>query len=297
MTGDEDLSRSARTGDEKQNIKEFHLYLVSDSTGETINSVAKAVCACFVDAKAIEHSYGLVRGEKQLARVLETLHAAPGPVLFSMVDGDLQKALERECAKLNVPCLNVLDPFVNIIGSHLDVEIRGKPGLQHKLTAEYFERIAALNYTVAHDDGQSQGDLNEADVILVGVSRTSKTPTCMYLAHRGVRAANVPYVPNIDLPPELFTVTDPLVIGLALSSDRLIQIRKNRLLSLNENAETDYINPEQVKDELQEARRFFKKMGWPVIDVTRRSIEETSTTILNLLQNRKEERMRGETPA
>ena len=275
-------------------IKQFHLHLVSDSTGETINSVAKAVCACFVDAKAIEHSYGLVRGEKQLARVLETLNASPGPVLFSMVDGDLQKTLERECVKLNVPCLNVLDPFVNIIGSHLDVEIRGKPGLQHKLTAEYFERIAALNYTVAHDDGQSQGDLNEADVVLVGVSRTSKTPTCMYLAHRGVRAANVPYVPNIDLPSELFTIRDPLVVGLALSAERLVQIRKNRLLSLNENAETDYIDPDQVKDEVMEARRLFKKMGWPVIDVTRRSIEETSTTILNLLEVRKEERLRAE---
>ncbi len=282
------------TDNQTSHIKEFHLYLISDSTGETISSVAKAVCACFVDTKAIEHSYGLVRSEKQLARVEKILIATPGPVLYSMVEGDLPQKLERTCKKLSVPCLNVLAPFVNLIGSHLDVEIRGKPGMQHRLTAEYFDRIAALNYTVAHDDGQTQGDLNEADVILVGVSRTSKTPTCMYLAHRGVRAANVPYVPHIDLPAELFCVTEPIIIGLATSPERLVQIRKNRLLSLNEVSETDYINPEQVKDETQEARRFFKKMGWPVIDVTRRSIEETSTTILNLLESLKEQRLKGE---
>ena len=281
-----------RNNMKETDIKEFHLYLVSDSTGETINSVAKAVCACFVDAKAIEHSYGLVRSDKQLERVLEVLRMTPGPVLYSMVEGDIAKKLERACKQIGVPCLNVLDPFVNIIGSHLGVEIRGKPGMQHQLTAEYFERIGALNYTVAHDDGQSQGDLNEADVILVGVSRTSKTPTCMYLANRGVRAANVPYVPRIDLPPELFDVTEPLIVGLAASPERLVQIRKNRLLSLNEASETDYINPDQVKDETQEARRFFKKMGWPIIDVTRRSIEETSTTILNLLERRKEEKLK-----
>lgn len=290
-------------------VKNFHLYLVSDSTGETIGSVAKAVCAYFVNAHPTEHPYGLVRSQKQLARVLNAIDENPGPVLFSMVSGDLSAKLERFCKNLGLPCLNVVEPFVDLIASHLDVEVRGKAGLQHKLTQEYFNRVAALNFMVAHDDGQSQGDLNEADVILVGVSRSSKTPTCMYLANRGVRAANVPYVPQIDLPSELLAVASapvaddplvPLIIGLATSPDRLVQVRKNRLLSLNEEHETDYINPQQVKDEVAEARRFFAKMGWPIIDVTRRSIEETSTTILNLLQERKEAQLkeaRGVTPS
>lgn len=269
-------------------VKEFHLYLISDSTGETIGSVAKAVCAHFVDVRPIEHPYGLVRSDKQLERVLEAIEKNPGPVLFSMVSEELAKKLERFCKNLGLPCLNVLEPFVDLIANHLEVEVRGKPGRQHKLTREYFARIEALNYTVAHDDGQSQGDLSEADVVLVGVSRSSKTPTCIYLANRGVKAANIPYVPGIALPTELLELSGPLIVGLATHAERLVQIRKNRLLSLRETREVDYVNPEQVKAEVNEARRFFSKRNWPVIDVTRRSIEETATTILNLLHTRKE---------
>ncbi len=269
--------------------KEFHLYLVSDSTGETIGSVAKAVCAYFVDVSPIEHPYGLVRSDKQLERVLGAIEKNPGPVLFSMVSEELTEKLERFCKNLGLPCLNVLEPFVDLIAEHLDVEVRGKPGRQHKLTREYFDRIEALNYTVAHDDGQSQGDLNDADVVLVGVSRSSKTPTCIYLANRGVKAANVPYVLGIALPSELLELTRPLIVGLATNPERLVQIRKNRLLSLNEEKEVNYVNPEQVKEEVSEARRLFAQKNWPVIDVTRRSIEETATTILNLLHARNED--------
>lgn len=268
-------------------LKKFHLYLVSDSTGETIGSIAKAVCAYLVNTHPVEHPYGLVRSERQLERVLTAINENPGPVFYSIVDEDLAKKLEQVCKKRNVPCMNVLKPFVELVASHLEVEVLGRPGLQHSLTKEYFSRVEALNFTVAHDDGQSQGDLNDADVILVGVSRSSKTPTCMYLANRGIKAANIPYVPAINLPAELMDATSPLIVGLATNPNRLVQIRKNRLLSLKEETETDYVDPAQVRDEVNEARRFFAKMGWPVIDVTRRSIEETSATILNLLQNRK----------
>jgi len=267
--------------------KQFHLYLISDSSGETISLVAKAVCAHFENAEAIEHLYGLVRSDTQLERVFEAFKANPGPVLYSMVDADMAGRLQKLCAAHKVPCLSVLDPFVNMLAEHLAVKIRREAGTQHRLTSAYFARIEALNFAVAHDDGQNQGSLNDADIVLVGVSRTSKTPTCMYLAHRGVRAANVPYVRDIELPAALVQAKDPLIIGLTASPARLVQIRKNRLLSLNEKTETEYIDRQKVKDETVEARRFFANMGWPVIDVTRRSIEETSAAILNLWEERK----------
>lgn len=269
--------------------KLFHLYLISDSTGETINAVAKAVCARFEGARAIEHSYGLIRSSKQLDRALKAIESAPGPVLYSIVQPELSSRLEEACQSFDIPCISVLDPFVTILGSYLGVGLRGQPGRQNPMNKEYFERIAALNYTVSHDDGQNQHDLEEADIVLVGVSRTSKTPTCMYLANRGIKAANVPLVPGVSPTDDLMSLTKPLVIGLTASPDRLVQIRKSRLLSLNETGETDYIDPSYVKEETTEARRLFARKNWHVIDVTRRSIEETSAEILNIFQSRNEQ--------
>ena len=264
--------------------KYYHLHLISDSTGETINVVAKAVCARFVGATAIEHVYGLVRGKKQLTRAIASIEENPGPVMVSIIDAGLRQELERACDRLQVPSMSVLDPFVSTMGSYLNVEISGKPGSQHEMDTDYFKRIAALNYTIRHDDGQSQGDLDDADVILTGVSRTSKTPTCMYLANRGIKAANVPLVPGIDPPNELLNATRPLIVGLTTSTERLMQIRKNRLLSMQEANETEYVDPELIKSETAEARRLFARNNWPVIDVTRRSIEEIASAILNLYQ-------------
>lgn len=270
-------------------MKYFHLHLISDSTGETINAVAKAVCSQFVGAQAKMHSYGLVRGKKALKRALEAIAENPGPVMFSVVEKELRVALEKECDRLHVPCMSVLDPFVSTMGAYLNVEINAKPGSQHAMDTDYFRRIAALNYTIQHDDGQSQGDLNDADVILTGVSRTSKTPTCMYLANRGIKAANVPLVPGLDPPRELLEAKGPLIIGLTNAPERLVHIRRNRLLSLNEGSETDYIDPEQIKSETAEARRLFARQKWPVIDVTRRSIEEIASAILNLFQDHQQQ--------
>ena len=246
--------------------------------------MARAVCAQFTDAQSIEHAYGLVRGKKALLRALEAIEENPGPVMYSILDADLREELQRKCALINIPCMAVLEPFVATMSAYLNVEVSGKPGGQHILDTDYFQRIAALNYTIQHDDGQSQNDLNEADIILTGVSRTSKTPTCMYLANRGLKAANVPLVPGIDPPEELLTATRPLIVGLTTSPERLLQIRKNRLLSLNEDNDTEYIDPEQIKNETTEARRLFARQQWPIIDVTRRSIEETASAILNLYQ-------------
>ena len=260
----------------------FHLHLVSDSTGETLNAVAKAACAQFDMGRPIEHVYPLVRTKKQLERALVEIESAPGLVLHTMVNAELRMLLEERCRELGQPSVGVLDPVISLLGNYLGAEVSHRPGAQHDLDAKYFARIDALNYTMAHDDGQSAATLDKADVILVGVSRTSKTPTCIYLANRGIKAANIPIILGITLPPELESVTRPLIVGLITGPERLIQIRRNRLLSLNEETETDYVDLDAVRAEIAFARRLFADKGWPVIDVTRRSIEETAAAILAL---------------
>ena len=268
----------------------FHVHLVSDSTGETLNAMAKAVCARFDNVLPIEHIYALVRSRRQLDRVLREIEGSPGVVLHTIVDKELRAALEAGCRELDMSCIAALDPLVASLARYLGAEISSRVGAQHALDTEYFNRIEALNYAIAHDDGQGWMHFEEADVILVGVSRTSKTPTSIYLAHRGVRAANVPLVPGAEPPPQLFEVKKPLVVGLTVSPDRLIQIRRNRLLSLNEDRASDYVEMEAVRDETVRARRLFEKHGWPVIDVTRRSVEETAAAVINLLSARRSDR-------
>ena len=265
----------------------FHLHLVSDSTGETLNAVAKAAVAQFELVHAVEHIYALVRGPRQLERVLRQIEAAPGIVMFTMVNDKLRRDLEVRCRDLQVPCIAVLDPVMQVLGAYLGTERTHKPGSQHVLDAEYFGRIDALNYTMAHDDGQGLDDLEESDVVLVGVSRTSKTPTCMYLANRGIKAANYPLVPGIPVPSQIEGLERPLVVGLLAAPERLVQIRRHRLLSLKEETETDYVDLDRVREEVTGARRLFSRHGWPVIDVSRRSIEETAAAILNLVTERR----------
>jgi [pyruvate, water dikinase]-phosphate phosphotransferase / [pyruvate, water dikinase] kinase len=260
----------------------FHLHLVSDSTGETLNAVGKAACAQFDMGRPIEHVYPLVRNRKQLDRALLEIEASPGLVLHTMVNEDLRQVLEARCRELGQPSVAVLDPVMTLLGNYLGAEVSHRPGAQHELDAKYFQRIDALNFTMAHDDGQSAATLDLADVVLVGVSRTSKTPTCIYIANRGVKAANIPIVLGIALPPELDLIRRPLIVGLIASPERLIQIRKNRLLSLNEETETEYVDLDSVRAEVAFARRLFAEKGWAVIDVTRRSIEETAAAVLAL---------------
>ncbi len=265
----------------------FHVHLVSDSTGETLNAMSKAVCARFDDVLPIEHTYPLMRSQRQLERVLREVEAAPGVVIHTIVDRDLRMGLEAGCRECNAPCIAALDPMTAALGRYLGAQLTTRVGVQHALDTDYFNRIEALNYAIGHDDGQGGQDLESADVVLVGVSRTSKTPTCIYLAHRGVRAANVPLVPGSAPPDRLLEAQRPLVVGLIVSPDRLIQIRRNRLLSLNESRESAYIDQDAVREETIGARRLFDRHGWPVIDVTRRSVEETAAAVINLLNARK----------
>ena len=264
----------------------FHVHLISDSTGETLNAITKAVSARFDNVLPIEHIYPLIRSARQLERVLREVEASPGVVVHTIVDRELRVELEDGCRRMECPCMAALDPLTAAFGRYLGASLTTRVGAQHALDTDYFNRIEALNYAIGHDDGQGGQDLDSADVILVGVSRTSKTPTSIYLAHRGVRAANVPLVPGASLPDKLFATRKALIVGLLVSPDRLIQIRRNRLLSLNETRESTYVDADAVREETVRARRLFEAQGWPVIDVTRRSVEETAAAIINLLHAR-----------
>ncbi|HVR68500.1 MAG TPA: pyruvate, water dikinase regulatory protein [Verrucomicrobiae bacterium] len=263
--------------------KIFHLHLVSDATGETINSVARACLAQFDQVEPHEHAWTLIRTSKQLEKALTGIEAHPGPVLFTMVNEKLRMELVAGCHRLQVPCIPVLDPVIMALASHLGMQAQGLPGRQHELDAEYFGRIDAMNFALSHDDGQSAQDYDLADVILVGVSRTSKTPTCIYLANRGIKAANVPIVPGCPVPPELLTARRPMVVGLTKDPAQLVQVRRNRLHLLSQAEDTDYVDPEVVRKEVAQARRLCAENNWTVLDVTRRSIEETAASIIQML--------------
>ena len=266
----------------------FHVHLVSDSTGETLNLMARAVVARFEGVIPIEHIYALVRSKKQLERVLEEIASTPGIVLHTIVDKELREELEQGCRRLDMPAIGALDPLVTALSRYLGSSaLTNRVGAQHALDNDYFNRMKALDYAITHDDGQNTHDLEDAEVILVGVSRTSKTPTSIYLAHRGVRAANVPLVPGTEPPASLFSLKKPLVVGLVVSPDRLVAIRRNRLLSLNEDRESAYVENDAVREETIRARRLFERNGWPTIDVTRRSVEETAAAVLNLLTEKR----------
>lgn len=262
------------------------MHLVSDATGETLNTVARAATAYYAGYQAIEHIYALVRTPKQLDRVMGEIEKQPGIVLFTMADHRLREDLERRCKELSIPSISILDPVISSLATYLNAESRPQVGGQHALNAEYFRRIDALNFTMLHDDGQHMQDLAAADVILLGVSRSSKTPTSIYLANRGVKTANVPFVPAIGLPDHLEDLTHPLIVGLFASADRISQLRRHRLLALNEGRDTSYVDRKAITDELMQLRRICTRNTWPVIDVTRRSIEETAAAIMNLLAER-----------
>jgi [pyruvate, water dikinase]-phosphate phosphotransferase / [pyruvate, water dikinase] kinase len=263
----------------------FHLHLVSDATGETLMTVGRAAAVQYATVSAIEHVYPLVRSQKQLDRVLTEIEANPGIVLYTLVDHELTDRLTGKCREFGCPCLSVLEPVLAMFQNYLGAASTPRVGAQHMLNAEYFQRIDALNYTMMHDDGQLPENWEEADVLLLGVSRTSKTPTSIYLANRGVKTANMPLVPGIALPPQLDELKKPLIVGLFASPERIVQIRENRILSLNATQDkSSYVDRSAVAEEIASSRRLFAARNWPIIDVTRRSIEETAASIISLLK-------------
>lgn len=268
----------------------FHIHLVSDSTGETVNSVFRSVIAQFDGVEVEEHSWTLVRTKGHVDKVVDGIRKKPGFVLYTISDKAIRKYLKENCDKLGVQNMSVLSKAIAALSAYFGKDIKEtKPGKKYQLDDEYFSRVEAINYAINHDDGQLFNDLEDADIVLVGVSRTSKSPTSMYLAYRGYRTANVPYVPGVILPDNVEKLKNPLVVGLTINSEVLAQIRRNRMLSLKENENNEYTDIEKIEEELLEARKYFTKHKWPVIDVTRRSVEETAATIIQYYQ-----RMRGE---
>ena len=262
----------------------FHLHLVSDSTGETLIAVSRAVAAQYQGVSSIEHVYPMVRVRAHLERAISEIEAAPGMVLFTMVDQDLTLRLEEACREVGAPCLSVLQPILNLFQSYIGMTSTPRPGAQHMLNADYFRRIDALNFTMMHDDGQLTENYEDADVLLIGVSRSSKTPTSIYLANRGIKTANIPLVPDVPLPPAILKLKNPLVVGLLASPERIVQIRQNRLEALNASEDSLYVDRLSVAEEVAQSRRLFARQGWPTIDVTRRSIEETAAAIIDLFK-------------
>jgi regulator of PEP synthase PpsR (kinase-PPPase family) len=266
----------------------FHVHLVSDSTGETLNAMANAALAQFENVEVMIHPYALVRSEHQLTRALDHIAIMPGIVFFTLANQGLRERLVARCVDIQVRCIDVLEGPVTALRQFLGTSETHKVGRQHEVDARYLDRIEALNFTIAHDDGQSLDSIDNAEVILTGASRTSKTPTCVYLAIRGVRAANVPLVPRMPPPPQLMAARKPLIVGLWVSPDRLVQVRRNRLVSMGEGRDTDYVDLDSVRAEIAATRQLFENQDWPMIDVSRRSIEETAAAVINLLADRKE---------
>jgi len=264
----------------------FHIHLVSDSTGETIDAVTRACLAQFEDVDVKKHYWSLIRSQRLLDMVHEGIKDSYGLVLYTFVDQKLRESLEGFCRQEQIPCISVLKPVLRGMMTLFGKEPAHNPGRQHVLDEDYFDRIDAMDFALAQDDGHGEDRLKDADVIIVGVSRTSKTPTCIYLAGRGIRAANVPFIRNRPLP-DLSLYKKPLIVGFVKDVDSLVAIRRNRMRLLQEKRETAYTDPEEVKEEMQEARRYFSRFNCPVIDISRKSIEETSAEIMILLSRKR----------
>jgi regulator of PEP synthase PpsR (kinase-PPPase family) len=275
-------------------MKKFNLHLVSDSTGETVSSVSRAALVQFDNVDPEEFVWSLVRTKSHLEKVIEGIKENPGPVMYTLVDTALASELKKECQKRGLPCIPVISSVVAELSAYLGEETHATVGKKHELNEEYFTRIDAINYALAHDDGQAHWELEDADIVIVGVSRTSKSPTCVYLAYKGFKSANIPFVLDCPLPPSLESLKKPLVIGLTINPERLQQIRKSRLQSINQEADTNYVDLEYMDREISESRKLFQKNRWPVIDVTKRSVEETATTIIQYLRKHQEKLESGE---
>lgn len=268
-------------------MTKLHLHLLSDSTGETLEMIAKAALSQFADVEVERHFWPMVRSQQHLDRIMGDITAFPGLVVFTLVNTEIRQRLETACGEANLPAVSALDAVTDCLSRVLGQEQLHRPGRQHQMDDAYFRRVEAIQFTIAHDDGLLWEEWEEADIILAGVSRTSKTPTSIYLANRGYRVANIPVVPQSPPPQALFRLKRPMVVGLTTSPDRLVQVRRNRLLQLNQAPETDYVDKERVDDEVRYARRMFADNNWPVIDVTRRSIEESAAAVINLFNERR----------
>ncbi len=268
--------------------KAINLHLISDSTGETIGSVARAVVSQFENIEAREFIWPLIRTQSQIDKVKESISKNPGIVMYTILQHDLVESIKKHCYNLQIPCVAVLSPIINIFTNYLGMDTSNVIGRQHILDEEYFSRVEAINFTLGHDDGQAHWDLYDADIVIIGVSRTSKSPTSVYLSCRGYKTANIPFVNIKTFPDSIFDLKKPLIVGLIINPEKLIQIRQSRLTSMGQDTATDYIDLDSVKSEVAESRKLFTKLNCPIIDVTKKSVEETAARIIQLLQEKRQ---------
>ena len=264
----------------------YQIYLISDSTGETLDRIFLALKAQFKNFSYETNHYSFTRTENQVLKILETLDDIDKAIiLYTIVDNDLSKFLNEEAKKKNIPCFGVLGDLIISFSKLLNQEASFKPSGQHALTDEYYKRIEAIQFTMNHDDGNLSDDLIKSDIILLGVSRTSKTPTSIYLANKGFKVSNIPLVNENSIPDSLKDKKNKFcIVGLTADADRLVEIRKNRLNSLKDNSSTNYINLEKISKEVESAKMTFQKYKWPIIDVTRKSVEETAASIIKIYE-------------
>ncbi len=263
----------------------YQVYQISDSTGETLDRIFLALKAQFsnFDCKTIHYSF--TRTKNQIDKIITDSQSEKNIIiLYTIVDNDLAKYMLDEAKKKNIPCFEVLGSLISDFSRLLKQEATRKPSGQHVLDEEYYKRIEAVQFTMSHDDGKIISDLEKSDVILVGISRTSKTPTSIYLANRGYKVTNIPLIPNKKIPEELLESSKKTcTIGLVCDVTRLSDVRRNRIQSLNEDRPGNYTNEEEILSELENSKKLFKKLNWPIIDVTRKSVEETAASIIKIL--------------
>ena len=264
----------------------YQIYLISDSTGETLDRIFLALKAQFKNFSYETNHYSFTRTENQVLKILETLDDIDKAIiLYTIVDNDLSKFLNEEAKKKNIPCFGVLGDLIISFSKLLNQEASFKPSGQHALTDEYYKRIEAIQFTMNHDDGNLSDDVSKSDIILLGVSRTSKTPTSIYLANKGFKVSNIPLVNENSIPDSLKDKKNKFcIIGLTADADRLVEIRKNRLNSLKDNSSTNYINFEKISKEIELAKMTFQKYKWPIIDVSRKSVEETAASVIKIYE-------------
>ena len=262
----------------------YQIYLISDSTGETLDRIFLALKAQFKNFDYKIHSYSFTRTENQILKILDiTKQEKNSIILYTIVDSGLAKFLAIESNKIKIPCFGILGDLILSFSKQLNQKASHKPSGQHALNEEYYERIEAIQFTMNHDDGNLIEDIEKSDIILLGVSRTSKTPTSIYLANKGFRTSNIPLVNENSIPEKL--KKNPklsCVIGLTTEPERLVDIRKNRMNTLKETESTDYVNLKKITKEVSEAKKTFKKYKWPTIDITRKSVEEAAASILKI---------------
>ncbi|MBL6785218.1 MAG: kinase/pyrophosphorylase [Rickettsiales bacterium] len=266
--------------------KQINLHLISDSTGETLLSMSRAVLSQFTNVEVNEFVWSLVRSDVKIDKIIDSIKQNPGIVLYTILDEDLLKTLIKYCEENNLPCIAALDNIIHKFSKYIGENVVNHPGRQYKLDDDYFNRIDAINFTINHDDGQKLQDVENSDVIIVGPSRTSKSPTCIYLAYRGIKAANVPFVKEVQFSDKIAQIKNKLIVGFSIDPEILIQIRKARVKNLGAGGQFDYIDMKKVREELSAARRLYIENKWPIIDISRKSVEETATSIIQMLHKK-----------